>query len=220
MIFKRKIYKRRLVLLAIVGSYFVISSLYIIYSDKFLIYFFRDAPTNVLFDEIQSYKGIAFIFLTAIVLFLILKKRDAIIEKYINNKTRYYNLFNNTLNGVIYTTIDGEILTINKACLDIFNVTEVQVIEKSIYDLSSKLVDENLTPIPLDNHPVRNAIKTKKAVSNIIVGYVNPKTNIYTWLKISCIPEFKKENKDPYGICITIDDISLLKNNQKELEIS
>ena len=174
MIFKRKIYKRRLVLLAIVGSYFVVSSLYIIFSDKFLIYFFRNDPTNVLFDEIQSYKGISFIFLTAIVLFLILKKRDAIIEKYINNKTRYYNLFNNTLNGVIYTTIDGEILAINKACLDIFNVTEEQVIEKSIYDLSSKLVDENLTPIVLDNHPVKNAINTKKAVSNIIVGYVKP----------------------------------------------
>ncbi len=218
MIFKRKIYKRRLVLLAIVGSYFVVSSLYIIFSDKFLIYFFRNDPTNVLFDEIQSYKGISFIFLTAIVLFLILKKRDAIIEKYINNKTRYYNLFNNTLNGVIYTTIDGEILAINKACLDIFNVTEEQVIEKSIYDLSSKLVDENLTPIVLDNHPVKNAINTKKAVSNIIVGYVKPKSNTYTWLKINCIPEFMEEYKDPYRICITIDDISLLKNNQKELE--
>lgn len=162
MIFKRKTYKRRLVLLAIVGGYFIFSSLYIIYSDKFLIYLFRNDPLNVLFDQIQSYKGIAFVFITAIILFFILKKRDAITEKYINNKTRYYNLFNNTLNGVIYTTNNGVILAINKACLDIFNVIEIEMLEKSIYDLSSKLVDENLTPVTLHNHPVNEAIKTKK----------------------------------------------------------
>ncbi|MFN0729227.1 sensor histidine kinase [Polaribacter gochangensis] len=153
-------------------------------------------------------------------MFLILKKRDAIIEKYINNKTRYYNLFNNTLHGVIYTTNDGVIFALNKACLDIFNVTKAKVIEKSVYDLSSKLVDENLTPIALREHPVKNAILTKKVVSNVIVGYLSPKTNVYTWLKINCIPEFKRGNKKPYRICITIDDITLLKNYQKELEKS
>lgn len=45
-------------------------------------------------------------------------------------------------------------------------------------------------------------------------------SNTYTWLKINCIPEFMEEEKDSYRICITIDDISLLKNNQKELEKS
>ena len=217
-----KISKSRQTLLLIVVSYFVISSLYIIFSDIFLLYLFQNDTSNTLLHEIQSYKGIAFILLTALILFSILKKRDAITEKHIhhlkNNKLKYNNLFMNMLHGVVYTTTDGLILAANKAFIDILDTTEEQIIGQSIYSPIWKPIRGDNTPLEPFENPIKIGIETKKPVRDEIIGFLNPKTDKCLWLKFNSVLEFNTNNKEPYRVLITVDDITSLKNTQDELE--
>ena len=217
-----KISKNRQTLFFIVSSYFVISTLYIIFSDKLLLYLFRNDTSNTLFHEIQSYKGIAFILSTAVILFGILRKRDAITEKYIenlkNNKLKYNNLFKNMLHGVIYTTTDGLILAVNKAFLDILDTTDEEVVGQSIYSQKWKLIRGDNTPLDPFENQIKTGIETRKPVRDEIIGFLNPKTNAYLWLKINSVLEFNSNDKEPYRVLITVDDITSLKNTQDKLE--
>ena len=79
-----KISKKRYHILTIVISYFIISCLYIIFSDKILLYLFENDSTNALLFQMQSYKGIVFVLLTAVIFFFVLKKREALIVSYLN----------------------------------------------------------------------------------------------------------------------------------------
>jgi len=58
---------------SIAFGYFLISSLYIVFSDKFLLFSFKEDTSNPLLNEIQSYKGLGFVLITTIVLFIVFK---------------------------------------------------------------------------------------------------------------------------------------------------
>lgn len=106
---------------SIAFGYFLISSLYIVFSDKFLLFLFKGDTSNPLLNEIQSYKGLGFVLITAIVLFIVLKKRDLKIksqlENLLKNKKNYKHLFDNMSHGVIYVNPDGIVESINQSIL-------------------------------------------------------------------------------------------------------
>ena len=209
---------------SIAFGYFLISSLYIVFSDKFLLFLFKGDTSNPLLNEIQSYKGLGFVLITAIVLFIVLKKRDLKIksqlENLLKNKKNYKHLFDNMSHGVIYVNPDGIVESINQSCLDILGVTEDQMVEKSIYTPNWKPIHEDFSPLQSDEHPTKQAVKYRKPVRNKIIGVFSVKNNDYIWLRVNSIPEFLEGREEPFRVCITIDDITQLKKSKERLEES
>ena len=62
--------------------YFIICSLYIIFSDKFLLFFFEENISNEALSEMQSYKGVFFVLVSSILIYFALKKRDKKVKDY------------------------------------------------------------------------------------------------------------------------------------------
>ena len=128
-------------------GYFIISCLYILFSDKFLLYLHKGDTSNVILNEIQSYKGLGFVLITAIVLFVVLKNRDIRIKNQILKlsefEKKHKNLFNNMSHGIVYANPEGIVLDINQSCLDILGVTKDQMMGKLIYSPNWKPVHED-----------------------------------------------------------------------------
>ena len=204
--------------------YFIICSLYIIFSDRFLLFFFEENISNETLSEIQSYKGVFFVLVSSLLIYYALKKRDKIVIEYTKNlkknQKQYQDLFENMSHGVIYATPKGIVTSVNESTLQILGITEKEMIGKSIFDTSWKPIDSKRELIGLHDNPAKRAIINKKSVRNNIVGVVNVKTGLYTWLKVNAIPEFENGNKEPFRVCVTIDDVTQLKTYQEELEES
>lgn len=205
-------------------TYFVISSLYIIFSDKFLTFFFKDKQSNDLLNEIQSYKGLVFVLLTSLLIYILLKKREKITLKHISSlkksQIQYQNLFKNMSHGVVYATPKGIVTSVNQSTLDILGITEKEMLGKSIFDDSWKSVTKDGKILVEEETPAKKAIRNRKPERNHVVGAINVKTGLYKWLKVNVVPEFQNGDEEPFRVCITIDDITLLKNYQDELETS
>lgn len=206
---------------SIVIWYFVLSCLYIVFSDKLLLYLFRGDTNNTFLHDIQSFKGIGFVLIIAIALLTALNRRDNKINRQIQNLSelhkKHANLFGNMSHGILYVNLEGEILDINQACLDILGVTKDQMMGKSIYSPHWKPVHEDFSPLQSDEHPTKQAVKSKKPVRNRVIGVFNQKDNDYRWLRVNSIPEFMNGETEPYSVFITIDDISLLKKSKEYL---
>jgi PAS domain S-box-containing protein len=204
--------------------YFIICSLYIIASDKLLLVFISENITNETLTQIQTYKGIFFVLFSSFVIYVHLKRRDSIVNKYTsslkNNQKQYQDLFKNMSHGVIYATPDGIVTSVNQSTLDILGITKKQMIGKSLFDDSWRPITGDGERIDVYENPTKKAIRNKKPERNHIVGAVNVKTGLYTWLKVNAIPEFEKGNDEPFRVCVTIDDVTLLKNYQEQLEES
>lgn len=204
--------------------YFIVCSLYIIFSDKLLLLFFDVNYSNTALSEIQSYKGVFFVLCTSFLIYSILKKKNKIAKKHTtnlkNNQKQYLDLFKSMSHGVIYATPEGIVTSVNDATLNILGITEKEMFGKSIFDIAWKPIDSKGEVLDLFENPAKRAIVNKKPVRNTIVGVINVKTGLYVWLKVNAIPEFKNENEEAFRVCVTIDDITELKNYQQELEQS
>lgn len=64
-------------------TYFIVSLLYIVFSDNLLLFLFREDSSISLLTEIQSYKGVFFVILSSLLIYMVLKRRDVKTEDYI-----------------------------------------------------------------------------------------------------------------------------------------
>ncbi|WP_417871921.1 PAS domain S-box protein, partial [Winogradskyella sp.] len=208
----------------IVIGYFIISCLYIVISDWILQYYYQENILVAQWQEIQSYKGVGFVFITATALFFILKRRDSLVEKQLKklkeNENSYYSLFNNMSHGIAYANPEGIITSVNQASLNILGVTEAEMVGSSVNSDEWKPVYEDNSGLSPEDHPGFEAIKTGKPVYNRVLGALNQETNTYKWLRLNSIPEFKHGESKPFRVCIIFTDISQLKNSQDELKLS
>ena len=204
--------------------YFIICSLYIIFSDKFLLFFFEENISNEALSEMQSYKGVFFVLVSSILIYFALKKRDKKVKDYTailkKNQKQYQDLFENMSHGVIYATPEGIVTSVNKSTLNILEISEKEMIGKSLFDPAWKSINRNGESLDLYEIPAKRAIISKKPVRNIIAGAINFKTGLYVWLKVNAIPEFRNDEEEPFRVCVTIDDITELKNYEEDLEAS
>jgi len=63
--------------------YLIISSVYIVFSDYFVLKIFQDSVSPESLSAIQSYKGLGFVFLTALLLFYLIKRETTVQNQYI-----------------------------------------------------------------------------------------------------------------------------------------
>jgi PAS domain S-box-containing protein len=133
------------------------------------------------------------------------------------SENKYRALFESMAQGVFYQQADGKLTDVNPAALEIFGLTYDQFIRRTSLDPQWKVIHENNSEFPGEEHPSMVALKTGKAVRNAVAGVYNPQKNDFVWININAIPQFKPGEDKPYRVFVTIHDITAVKRTERAL---
>ncbi len=136
------------------------------------------------------------------------------------SETRFRSLFETMAQGVIYQLADGKIISANPAAQRILGLSIDQILGRTSTDPRWKSIYENGTDFPGEEHPSMVALRTGKAVENVVMGVFNPKINEHKWILVSAIPEFREGETIPYRVYTTFSDITEQKKAEKALQES
>jgi PAS domain S-box-containing protein len=202
--------------LVIVVSYFTISFLYVILSERFLLYLFQNHSSNALIHEIQYYNALAFVLLTAVILVFILRKRDVINNHSISEIALSELLLKEASEmakiGVYEFSSKKDSKYFSDGIYRVFNIPPGQEspfeamrksLEKQSNALLIKLVKECMekgTPFDVE----------------LEIEFVEKSTN---WIRVIGKPIYD-ENNDIIGRRGVIQDVTDIKRSQLELELS
>lgn len=136
-------------------------------------------------------------------------------------KSRYLtqSIIQNAAVGILVQGPQSEIIENNKAACDLLGLTEDQLLGKTSFDTSWKVIHIDGTEFKAEEHPVPKAIKDLVAVNNVIMGVYHPKKDDFVWLLVDAIPVFDDQNELLYVIC-TFKDITEQKNAVNALNAS
>ncbi len=134
------------------------------------------------------------------------------------SETRYRNLFENMIQGVLYQKADGTISGANKAALDMFGLTLDQMLNWNLKNPKYSVVSENESPLAFDSYPAIIALRTGKPVANVIIGVLITGKKDYLWLNVNAIPQFKDKEKKPYQVFVTLHNVTERKKSEKLLK--
>ena len=135
------------------------------------------------------------------------------------SEEKYRTLYESMVHGVFYQIADGTFVDINPAGLKILGITRDQLVDRSIYHLEWKVVDEEHNILKPEEHPSMLALKTGQDVDSV-VGVFNPVEKEYKWLIISAKPQFKPGEDKPHQGFSTLHDITDRKRAEDSLRES
>jgi PAS domain S-box-containing protein len=101
-------------------------------------------------------------------------------------------VFEGLQEGVVVQDTDGKVIKFNKAALHILGVTESQLLGSDSMDPRWQSIRQDNTPFPGEEHPAMVVLKTKKAVSNVTMGIMDPNRGL-RWIKINSTPIIKED---------------------------
>jgi PAS domain S-box-containing protein len=134
------------------------------------------------------------------------------------NEQKYRTLFKNMAQGVFYQRADGKIIDSNPAALKMFGLDRKNFIGRTSADSRWKVIREDGTLIPSEEHPSKLALRTGKPVRNKIIAVYNPHIKDYVWMEVNAIPQFKAGQNKPFQVFVTMHDITPLKRMEDLLQ--
>lgn len=136
------------------------------------------------------------------------------------NGFHFEDLFNTMNLGVIYHDRRGRIIKANPAAELILGIPMEKFVGRSVEYEQLKILNENSELISVSELPFSISLRTGKRVRENVIGFHNPAMNMIRWMNISSIPLFKGDEKTPYMVCSTFDDITELTLSMKSLAAS
>ena len=116
---------------------------------------------------------------------------------------------------VIHGKNGTEVIASNTRALNILGVTEEQLLGRDSFDPNWTFLQEDGSPMKIEQYPVKQAIDTKKIVPNIIMGIKHSDKSDPIWIVCTSIPELD-ENDRITQIVVSFMDISSLKKSEKQ----
>jgi|GEM_PF-2097012 len=126
-------------------------------------------------------------------------------------------LFETLEQGVVFQDSKGAIIDVNPAAERILGLSLDQMQGSSSIDPRWKSIHEDGSDYPGETHPTIAALKTGKAVKNTIMGVFHPSEKDYKWILINAMPQFKPDEKTPFGVYTTFLDMSQRKQMEAEI---
>ncbi|MBN1663736.1 MAG: PAS domain S-box protein [Deltaproteobacteria bacterium] len=152
--------------------------------------------------------------LTALALLIrFLRAKKELAEQSIHFQT----LFDTLSLGVIYQDANGRILSSNPAAEKILGLSLDQMQGKTSMDPRWKMIREDGSEVPGEEHPAMIALKTSQKVGPVVRGVFHAGKNAHIWLSITAIPLFKPGKKNPFQVYAVFDDITERKLTVEEL---
>jgi PAS domain S-box-containing protein len=123
-------------------------------------------------------------------------------------------LFETMIQGAIYYSLEGKIISANTAARKIFGLTKEVILQRTIYDKHWEIIKENGDNLLPDEHPAIIAAKSGVTVNNIELGVYNPLQKKTIWVNMSAVPQFLPGENEPNQILTTLEDITERKQNE------
>jgi len=140
------------------------------------------------------------------------KKAEELLQE---SEEKYRTLFENMTQGVVIYDQDGKIISANPAAENILGLTVDQMQERSLTDFYKRVIHEDGTDFPEETHPSQVALRIRKAIHNVVMGVLSPKTDRLIWLNITAVPQFKPGDNRPFQVFITFEDITFRKRLER-----
>ena len=119
----------------------------------------------------------------------------------LQSEERIRKLINSLRVGVMLQGPQTEILFSNKTALEILELTKDELYGRTSFHSDWNIVHEDGSPFELTAQPVPLAIKTKKPVSNVIMGVYRPVSKDRIWLLVNAEPFMDDQGKVKEVIC-------------------
>ena len=123
----------------------------------------------------------------------------------IKSEGKARSLIENLQVGVLIQSPSAEIISSNAIALLLLGLTENQLLGITSFDPSWNVIHEDGTPFPGDTHPVPQAIATRKAVSDVVMGVYRPVTHDRVWLLVNAVPKFESEGIVEHVVCTFVN---------------
>ena len=124
------------------------------------------------------------------------------------SEQRYRSLFENMAQGCFYQKSDGTLIDCNPALLEIFGLTRDQFLGRTSMHPEWKVVCEDGSELPGEEHPSMRALRSGNPVRNAEVGVFNPQKKAIVWVNVNAIPDFHEGESTPYQVFVTAHDIT------------
>jgi len=139
-------------------------------------------------------------------------------QELISSKDRLSFLVNKMGAGVLLQGPKGEILMSNPEALELLGLSEDQLLGISSFSPEWNVIHEDGSPFPGHTHPVPQAIETKKAVIDVVMGVYRTETRDRVWLLVRAIPKLNSDGTVNQVVC-TFTDITERKYAEDQLKL-
>ena len=138
-------------------------------------------------------------------------------EKLRQSEEKQRRLFETMSEGVFYQRADGTPTDVNPAALRMFGLSREEFLNRTSLHSEWDVIREDGTPLPGPEHPSMQALRTGQPVRDLVVGIRNPKTQAYTWVSVSGLPEFRDGEATPWQVVVTLHDLTARKQTELAL---
>jgi len=129
-------------------------------------------------------------------------------QEFLECEEKYRQLFETMSLGVIYQGADGKIISANPAAEKILGLTFEALQNKTSLDPAWQSLAEDGSVVPGDKHPSMIALSSGKPVGPFIMGIYNPQKQDHVWLSINAVPLFQPDEKKPFQVYTTFEDVT------------
>ncbi len=136
------------------------------------------------------------------------------------SEEKHRRLFETMAQGVIYQAADGKIVSANPSAEKILGLSFDEMQGKTSKAPRWKMIEEDGTAVPGDDHPAMIALRTGQKVGPVIRGLYRPDLNSHIWLNITAIPLYQPGETGPFQAYATFEDITAQKQTETALRES
>ena len=140
------------------------------------------------------------------------KALDALRE----SEERFRTLVRDLHVGVVLNGSDGKIKFANRAALNMFGVTDLDVIGGDLSASGLIASDEQGREIPFADRPVATVIRMKEAVRNSTMGWRRPGVPEILWIFGNAVPQFNPDGSI-LRVISSFTDITEMKNAEQAI---
>ena len=126
-------------------------------------------------------------------------------------------LLQTMVEGVVLQHADGRILECNIAAEKILGLTRDQMAGKTSLDPSWRIIKEDGSAFPGEEHPSMIALRTGQILHDVIMGVYKPDGTL-SWISVDSAPLIHEGDDKPYSVVTTFSDITEIRKATQELQ--
>ena len=107
----------------------------------------------------------------------------------------------------MFQLADGTIQTCNAEASKILGYGVEQLIGADFLEISWQTIHQDGSVFFPETYPAIASLRTGQAYSDVIMGFYQPSGDLI-WLSIDTLPLFKANNTEPYGVEVTLTDVT------------
>ena len=124
------------------------------------------------------------------------------------SERKYRTLFETMSQGVVHQCPTGKILSANPSAERTLGLSIRQMKGRRWTDLFSEIINEDGSEFPEETHPYLVALRTGRALQDVVMGISLPGSDRHIWLSINAVPQFRCGEGNPFQVVMILDDIT------------